>query len=121
TLLRTLAGLETPEAGTVRMNGADVTHAAPRARDVALVFQNFSLYPGWSVQRNLEFPLRAPGRNLAEAEIERRVRAAAERLAIAHLLERDSRRLSGGEMQRVAIGRAIVREPRLFLMDEPLS
>jgi len=121
TLLRTLAGLETPDAGTVRMNGVDVTHAPPSARDVALVFQNFSLYPGWSVRRNLAFPLRAPGRNLAEAEIERRVRSAAERLAIAHLLERDSRRLSGGEMQRVAIGRAIVREPRLFLMDEPLS
>ena len=121
TLLRTLAGLETSDAGTIRLHGRDVTHAAPRERDVALVFQNFSLYPGWSVRHNLEFPLRAPGRDLAEAEIERRVLRAAEKLAIAHLLERDSRRLSGGEMQRVAIGRAIVREPRLFLMDEPLS
>jgi len=121
TLLRTLAGLEVPDAGTIRLHGRDVTQAPPRERDVALVFQNFSLYPGWSVRRNLEFPLRAPGRNLAEDEIERRVRRAAEKLAIAPLLERDSRRLSGGEMQRVAIGRAIVRQPALFLMDEPLS
>jgi multiple sugar transport system ATP-binding protein len=121
TLLRTIAGLEAGDSGTVRLHGVDVTHAPPRERDVALVFQNFSLYPGWSVRRNLEFPLRAPGRDLTGGEIERRVRAAAERLAIAHLLERDSRRLSGGEMQRVAIGRAIVRRPRLFLMDEPLS
>jgi len=121
TLLRTIAGLETPDAGTVRMGGEEMTHAAPRARDVALVFQNFSLYPGWSVRANLEFPLRAPGRGLDAAEIERRVRSAAETLAIGHLLERDARRLSGGEMQRVAIGRAIVRQPRLFLMDEPLT
>ena len=121
TLLRTIAGLETPDAGSIHLGGREVTHEAPSARDVALVFQNFSLYPGWSVRRNLEFPLRAPGRKLDSAEIERRVRAAAERLSIAHLLERDSRRLSGGEMQRVAIGRAIVRQPALFLMDEPLT
>ena len=121
TLLRTLAGLEVGDAGTIRLHGRDVTSAPPRERDVALVFQNFSLYPGWSVRRNLAFPLRAPGRNLSEDEIERRVRWAAEKLSIAPLLERDSRRLSGGEMQRVAIGRAIVRQPRLFLMDEPLS
>ncbi len=121
TLLRALAGLETTDAGTIGLHGRDLTHAPPRARDVALVFQNFSLYPGWSVRRNLEFPLRAPGRALSAAEIERRVKRAAEQLGITHLLERDSRRLSGGEMQRVAIGRAIVREPALFLMDEPLS
>jgi multiple sugar transport system ATP-binding protein len=121
TLLRTIAGLERPEAGMIHLEGRDVTALEPRARDVALVFQNFSLYPGWSVRRNLEFPLRAPGRNLSEDEIARRVRAAAEMLAITPLLERDSRRLSGGEMQRVAIGRALVRQPRLFLMDEPLT
>ena len=121
TLLRTIAGLELPESGSVHLGGVDVTHAPPSARDVALVFQNFSLYPSWSVRANLEFPLRAPGRSLAADERERRVRWAAERLRIEHLLERDSRRLSGGEMQRVAIGRAIVRRPRLFLMDEPLS
>jgi multiple sugar transport system ATP-binding protein len=121
TLLRTLAGLEEPEAGSIELDGRDATHAPPAARDVALVFQNFSLYPGWSVRANLEFPLRAPGRALGVVEIERRVREAAGKLGIEHLLERDSRRLSGGEMQRVAIGRAIVRRPRLFLMDEPLT
>jgi len=121
TLLRTIAGLEAPDAGSVHMGGSDVTRAAPSARDVALVFQNFSLYPRWSVRENLEFPLRAPGRNLRPDERLARVRWAAERLRIEHLLERDSRRLSGGELQRVAIGRAIVRRPRLFLMDEPLT
>jgi multiple sugar transport system ATP-binding protein len=121
TLLRTIAGLEPPDGGALVLDGHDVTRASPAERDVALVFQNFSLYPGWSVRRNLEFPLRAPGRSLAPDEIDRRVRWAAELLRISHLLERESKRLSGGEMQRVAIGRAIVRRPRLFLMDEPLS
>jgi len=121
TLLRTIAGLETPDAGSIELHGRDATHEPPAARDVALVFQNFSLYPGKSVRANLEFPLRAPGRNLAVAELQRRVQAAAEKLSIAHLLERDAKRLSGGEMQRVAIGRAIVRQPKLFLMDEPLT
>ncbi len=121
TLLRTIAGLETPEAGTVRMAGADVTTASPADRDVALVFQNFSLYPDWSVRRNLAFPLRAPGRNLSEEEISRRIDWAAGMLRIGELLDRSASRLSGGQMQRVAIGRAIVRRPRLFLMDEPLT
>jgi multiple sugar transport system ATP-binding protein len=88
---------------------------------VALVFQNFSLYPRWTVRKNLEFPLRAPGRQVPAEEIRRRVEWASELLNISRYLERDASRLSGGEMQRVAIGRAIVRRPRLFLMDEPLT
>ena len=121
TLLRTIAGLEEPTSGTIRMNGADVAPLSPAERDVALVFQNFSLYPDWSVRKNMEFPLRAPGRRTPEPAIKERIAWAAELLKIGHLLERRASRLSGGEMQRVAIGRAIVRRPRLFLMDEPLT
>ncbi len=121
TLLRTIAGLEAPDAGEVRLFGADCTLASPAARDVALVFQNFSLYPGKSVRENLAFPLLAPGRRLVSSDIDGRVQWAAKLLRIERLLERPARKLSGGEMQRVAIGRAIVRRPRLFLMDEPLT
>ena len=121
TTLRLLAGLETPDGGSIRLGGEDIGGRSPADRDVALVFQNFSLYPGWSVRRNLEFPLRAPGRDLSEMEIEARVSQAADVLHIRGFLDRAAEQLSGGEMQRVAIGRAIVRRPRLFLMDEPLG
>ena len=121
TLLRTIAGLQTPHEGRVLLGAADVTGTSPAARDVAIVFQDFSLYPNWTVRANLEFPLRAPGHALRQAEINNRVEWAAGILKITHLLDRKSQKLSGGEMQRVAIGRAIVRRPRVFLMDEPLT
>jgi len=121
TLLRTIAGLEAPDEGSICMGGRDVTRSSPAERDVALVFQEFSLYPNWTVRANLEFPLRAPGRRLDRAAIGGRVSWAASILKIERLLDRKAQHLSGGEMQRVAIGRAIVRRPRIFLMDEPLT
>ncbi len=121
TLLRTIAGLEQPSSGALEINGRDALSLSPAERDVAFVFQNFSLYPDLSVRQNMAFPLRAPGRQLSEAAIAERVAWAAALLKIGHLLDRKATRLSGGEMQRVAIGRAIVRRPKLFLMDEPLT
>lgn len=121
TTLRVIAGLERQDAGSVTFDQQPVDQYGPPERDVAFVFQQYSLYPTMSVFDNLAFPLRAPGRRLDEAAIKQRVGEAAEKLRISHLLERKTARLSGGEMQRVSIGRAIVREPRVFLMDEPLS
>ncbi|WP_025745838.1 ABC transporter ATP-binding protein [Kallotenue papyrolyticum] len=121
TTLRVVAGLERPEQGRVLINGEDASDWPPAQRDVAFVFQQYSLYPTMSVYDNLAFPLRSPLRRVPEAVIRQRIHEVAEKLRIAHLLERKTARLSGGEMQRVAIGRAMVRDPQLFLMDEPLS
>jgi multiple sugar transport system ATP-binding protein len=121
TTLRVIAGLERPDAGHVLMNGEDVTNSVPAQRDCAFVFQQYSLYPHLSVFDNLAFPLRAPMRKMREDEIRRRVNRVAATLHIESKLQRKATALSGGEMQRVAIGRALVREPRVYLMDEPLS
>ncbi len=122
TLLRCLAGLEQPDAGAqLTLQDHDLLSQAPAQRDMALVFQNFSLYPDWTVRKNLLFPLKSPGRKIPDAECDALIHWAAALLHMEHLLERKASRLSGGEMQRVAIGRAIVRKPRLFLMDEPLT
>jgi multiple sugar transport system ATP-binding protein len=121
TTLRIIAGLEKQDGGSVLFDGQAMDGQTPADRDVALVFQQYSLYPTMSVYDNLAFPLRSPLRRVPEPEIKKQVEAAAEKLRITHLLTRKTARLSGGEMQRVSIGRAIVRDPRIFLMDEPLS
>ncbi len=121
TLLRLVAGLETADAGTIAIGGEAVNALPPAARDVAFVFQQYSLYPHLSVFENLAFPLRSPQRKMATADVDRRVREVAAMVRIDHKLENRSTKLSGGEMQRVAIGRALVRNPSIFLMDEPLS
>ena len=121
TTLRVIAGLERQDNGHVLFDDEVIDEVTPADRDIAFVFQQYSLYPTMSVYDNLAFPLRSPLRKTPEAEIKTRVQDAAEKLRITHLLERKTARLSGGEMQRVSIGRAIVREPQVFLMDEPLS
>lgn len=121
TALRAIAGLEKMDQGAIEIGNQNVDGWSAAERDVALVFQYYSLYPRYSVYENLAFPLRARIRKFSEAEIKTRISKAAKTLRIEHLLERKTDRLSGGEMQRVSIGRAIVREPRAFLMDEPLS
>jgi len=121
TTLRLVAGLERPDRGSIRIAGHDVTVAPIADRDVAFVFQQYSLYPHYTVFDNLAFPLRAPHRRTDTAAIEARVTAVAAMLRIEDKLANQATMLSGGEMQRVAIGRALVREPTVFLMDEPLS
>lgn len=121
TTLRLVAGLERADAGRVSIAGIDVTALEPAARDVAMVFQQFSLYPHLTVFDNMAFPLRSPLRRRPEAEVARKVREVAALLRIEAKLPNKATRLSGGEMQRVAIGRALVRDPAIFLMDEPLS
>jgi multiple sugar transport system ATP-binding protein len=137
TLLRILAGLEAADAGTVSMGGRDVTRLRPADRDVAMVFQNYALYPHLTAGQNMAVPLAmrrlsvlerlplvgrlVPGQAGRRRAIAADVRAAAETLRIGHLLDRRPAQLSGGQRQRVALGRALVRRPAAFLMDEPLS
>ncbi len=117
--LRMVAGLETVSEGQVLFDGQDVTDQLPHDRDVAMVFQNYALFPHLNVYSNIAFGMRL--RKVAKSEIDARVRRAAQTLGIEDILQRRPRELSGGQRQRVALGRAIVREPRVFLMDEPLS
>jgi len=119
TLLRLIAGLEAPSAGTIRIGGRVANDARPQDRNVAMVFQDYALYPHLSVRRNVAFPLRM--RRLPAAEVAARVERAAALLEIGPLLDRLPKQLSGGQRQRVAMGRALVREPAVFLLDEPLS
>jgi ABC-type sugar transport system ATPase subunit len=119
TTLRMIAGLEEVTEGRIRIGDRDVTHVAPMDRDIAMVFQNYALYPHMNVAENMSFALSLAGRS--KTEIESRVQAAAKILSMEHLLQRKPKELSGGQRQRVAIGRAIVREPKVFLFDEPLS
>ena len=121
TTLRLIGGLEKLGAGRIAIGGVDVTAAPPAARDLAFVFQQYSLYPHLSVYDNLAFPLRSPARRVPEAEIRRRIEEIAAMLRISAKLQNRATQLSGGEMQRVAIGRALVRRPSIYLMDEPLS
>ena len=119
TLLRLVAGLEVPTAGRIVLDGRDVAGLDPAERDIAMVFQNYALYPHMSVFDNMAYGLKIRG--LAKAEIRTQVQEAAELLGLEPLLARKPRQLSGGQRQRVAMGRAIVRHPKLFLFDEPLS
>ncbi len=119
TTLRMVAGLEDVTSGAIHIGSRDVSHVPPKDRDIAMVFQNYALYPHMTVFENMAFGLKL--RKVPRAEIDRRVKEAAEILGIGTLLERKPKELSGGQRQRVALGRAIVREPLAFLMDEPLS
>ncbi len=119
TALRMLAGLEEVNSGRILIGDRDVTHLSPKDRDVAMVFQNYALYPHMSVAENMGFALRIAGTD--QAEIDKRVREAADILDLTPYLDRRPKALSGGQRQRVAMGRAIVRSPQVFLMDEPLS
>jgi multiple sugar transport system ATP-binding protein len=119
TALRSIAGLEEPDAGTIHIGERDVTHLPPRERDIAMVFQNYALYPHMTVFDNLAFGLKL--RKTPKADVDRRVKEAAETLGLTRYLDSKPKALSGGERQRVALGRALVRRPAVFLFDEPLS
>ena len=121
TTLRCIAGLEKIDSGSVLFNNESVTEDQPASRDVSFVFQQFSLYPHYTVYENLAFPLRSPMRKLPEEEIKTKIENIAKMLKISNKLKNKATELSGGEMQRVAIGRALVRKPNIYLMDEPLS
>jgi trehalose transport system ATP-binding protein len=119
TLLRMVAGIETVDAGTIRIDGKDITHAPPNKRKIAMVFQNYALYPNMNVYQNIAFPLKM--QFFPREEIEPKVREVAKILSISEILDRRVNQISGGQQQRVALARAIVRKPSLFLLDEPLS
>jgi sn-glycerol 3-phosphate transport system ATP-binding protein len=119
TALRLVAGLESATSGTIAVDGRDITHLTPKDRDIAMVFQNYALYPHMTVYKNLAFGLRQ--RRVAKAEVDRRVGEISTMLGLDELLRRRPGQLSGGQRQRVAMGRALVREPKAFLLDEPLS
>ncbi|MEO1191497.1 MAG: ABC transporter ATP-binding protein [Pseudomonadota bacterium] len=121
TLLRLVSGLEKPDAGEISIGGHPMAGLAPAQRNVAMVFQQYSLYPHLTVRENLAFPLKSPALRTPKAEIERKIAEVAEVLQISHKLDNKATALSGGEMQRVSIGRALVRNPSVYLMDEPLS
>lgn len=121
TILRLVSGLETPDSGRIYIDGSPVENLTPAQRNVAMVFQQYSLYPHLTVRQNLEFPLKSPLLNTPLVEIEKKVTAVADVLQIAHKMDNKATALSGGEMQRVSIGRALVRDPLIYLMDEPLS
>jgi len=119
TLLRMIAGLEMPDGGSIRLAGVDITNREARDRDIAMVFQSYALYPHMTIAQNIGYPLRV--RKRPPAEIASEVESVAARLGLANLLKNLPRQLSGGERQRVALARAIIRRPKAFLMDEPLS
>ncbi len=119
TLLRLIAGLEEATSGTIRIGERDVTFLEPRDRDIAMVFQSYALYPHMTVRENLGFGLKLRGHS--EAEVAERVKDAADRLELQSMMDRLPKQLSGGQRQRVALGRALVRHPKVFLLDEPLS
>ena len=121
TTLRLISGLEAPESGDITIGGRSVLGETPAQRDVAMVFQQYSLYPHMTVRDNLAFPLRSPILKTPKDEVARKVQEVAEVLHIDHKLDNKATALSGGEMQRVSIGRALVRKPAIYLMDEPLS
>ncbi|MBE7186411.1 MAG: ABC transporter ATP-binding protein, partial [Methylobacterium mesophilicum] len=119
TLLRLIAGLEDVSGGTISIDGKDVTNVPPAGRQLAMVFQSYALYPHMSVEQNIAFPLKMAGES--KDVIDKKVKSAAATLNLTDYLHRKPRELSGGQRQRVAIGRAIVRSPKGFLFDEPLS